>query len=105
MASVHAHTQFQTIGQPLDPDVWYTVTLSSLGQGSSTLQVTVNGETATHTGSFEGVNFEVFDGPLFIGGHPLTSSIQVYDLNSCCMLKRIFKFFTTVVACMCTVYI
>ena len=77
MLHTHTHSQILTIGVPLDADVWYTITLRNLGQGSSMLQIMVNGEMANHTGSFEGINFEVFDGPLFIGGHPSTSSIQV----------------------------
>ena len=50
-----------------------------MGLSSETVTVMVNGVTTPTniSGQFSGVDFNQFDGPLYIGGHPDLSMIQV----------------------------
>lgn len=70
------------IGTPLTPNLWYTVRLEQLRQGSSAFNITINGALlAVNASQFSGLDFGQFDGPLFIGGHPNLSTIRVYTVN------------------------
>lgn len=64
------------------PGTWYTVEFIGLGGGGSRFTLSVDDITVPHTpASFPGINFNVFSGPLYVGGHPSLSEIQV-SLNS-----------------------
>ena len=75
------------MGEPLDTDTWYIVTLRNLSHGSDGLQVDINGQPAPSmmTSEFSGVDFGIFDGPLYIGGHPNVSAILVSGTVCVCV--------------------
>ena len=69
--------QILTVTEPLDTDTWYTVILRNLSS-TGDLRMEINGVDVTFIASISsGVDFSVFDGPLYIGGHPNVSAIQV----------------------------
>ena len=54
--------------------------MRSIGKGSEALQVSVNGfasDFTTISGADTELNLELLDGPLYIGGHPDISIVQV----------------------------
>ena len=62
----------------LTPNQFHIVILTQLEEGSEGFSFSVNGVSSpVTTSSFSRVNFAVFEGPLFIGGHPDISTIQV----------------------------
>ena len=70
--------QITTEGTPLSANLWYTVTLEQLSQGQDAFSVSVNGIPVSFNATdYSRVNFDLFNGPLYIGGHPTLSAIQV----------------------------
>ena len=70
--------QISSIGLAFLRDLWYEVELLGLGQGSSGFMLIVDGQTVAHTQpEFSGIDFNIFSGPLYIGGHPELAAIQV----------------------------
>ena len=60
------------------PDTWYSVELDGLGAGSLGVTLSVNGIMVTLTNeAFPGIDFSIFSGALYIGGHPSLSTLQV----------------------------
>lgn len=57
--------------------------LSGLSQGGSAVSLSINGQMVrlSNTG-FPGVNFNSFNGPLYIGGHPSLATIGVSGIIS-----------------------
>ena len=79
---VPTSSQIISRGDPLDANVWYTATLRNLSSGSQAVQLEVNNQTVLLIpGEFAGINFDVFDGPLYVGGHPSLDMIQVYIIG------------------------
>ena len=67
------------VGAALNANTWHEVTLTDLGGGSEVLQVSVDGSIASFTssGADPPPDIELLDGPLYIGGHPSFTSVQV----------------------------
>lgn len=83
--------QILSHGDPLDTNVWYTVTLRNLTLGNQGFVLEINSEqVALIIGDFEGFDFDIFDGPLYIGGHPSFGMIQV------CILMMQLVWYSTV---------
>ena len=61
--------------------VVHEVQLQGLGAGSDSFTLLFDGSRASTLPDFDAVNFSVFDGPLYIGGHPQPASIQVRNNN------------------------
>lgn len=79
----------------LAANAWHEVTLSNIGRGSDTLQVTINGSTSefTSTGADTELNLEMLEGPLYIGGHSNLADIQVLNVKLCVLsLHKMRKF-------------
>ena len=77
-------SQIISRGDPLDANVWYTATLHNLssGTGSQGVRLEINNQPVLLTlGEFAGINFDVFNGPLYVGGHPSLDMIQVYIIG------------------------
>jgi len=69
--------QINSTGSPLTSNLWYTVIVRNLAQGSNSLAIEVNGSPISFTSSSSsGVSFAVFNGPLFIGGIPDPTQVQ-----------------------------
>ena len=67
----------------LAKNTWYTIELRHLSQGSSGLEMYLNNVSLSFsTDQFSGINFNVLNGPLYIGGHPQPKRIEV----SCCTI-------------------
>jgi len=72
-------SQIISRGDPLDANVWYTATLRNLSSGSQAVRLEINNQPVLLIpGEFAGINFDIFDGPLYVGGHPSLDVIQVY---------------------------
>ena len=85
----------------LSSSVFYNLTLHNLRLGSQGFMVTLNGSPlSTVHGTFSSVNFDVLNGPLFVGGHPSFPTLQVIItllqvlcvlcIHVCVRLKRDF---------------
>lgn len=62
----------------LSSSTLYNLTLQNLRLGSQGFLVTLNGSPlSTIHGSFSPINFDVLNGPLFVGGHPFLNTLQV----------------------------
>ena len=58
--------------------MWYTVEFIGLGLGGTQMSVLINGESVQISNSeFPAINFDNFNGPLYVGGHPSISTIGV----------------------------
>lgn len=70
--------QIVSTGQPFLPNNWYEVDLIGLGIGSLGFLLSVDNEMVPYrSDDFVGIDFNIFNGPLYIGGHPSLSTIQV----------------------------
>ena len=70
--------QILSRGYPLDTNAWYTATLRNLTLGNQGVVLEINNDQVLLiSGEFAGINFDIFDGPLYIGGHPFLNTIQV----------------------------
>lgn len=76
--------QILSRGYPLDTNAWYTATLRNLTLGNQGVVLEINNDQVLLISrEFAGINFDIFDGPLYIGGHPFLNTIQVcIQMNS-----------------------
>ena len=59
---------------------WYKLDLLGLNQGSLGFSILLNNQSVSvQSDSFEGINFEVLNGPLYVGGHPNPLALQVSE--------------------------
>lgn len=71
---------------------WYRLDLLRLNEGSSGFSLLLNNESlSVQSDNFEGIDFEVLDGPLYIGGHPNPVAIRVREGGKQLSLQGIKK--------------
>ena len=66
----------------LEPSTWYNVTLVDLRLGSQGFHLLLNNNSVpVSLESFSGIDLEVLNGPLFIGGYPALHTLEVCNAS------------------------
>ena len=70
--------QITHVGSTLSPNMWYNVTVTNLRYGNIGIELLINDVIVSiSTHPFTGLDFNVLNGPLFIGGHQSLQNIEV----------------------------